>query len=126
MANEAWSSRQTRTAESRRRYEEERLILRTTEVVAEAMKEAGLTRATLAEVLNTSQGNVTQLLSGSHDMTLRSLAALAHACGKRAEVHLDLNLKTGPSDTPGTSDCESPGAATTCRAAATDNEIDER
>lgn len=90
MANEAWSSRQTRTAESRRRYEEERLILRTAEVVAEAMEEAGLTRATLAGVLKTSQGNVTQLLSGSRNMTLRSLAALAHACGRRAEVRLDL------------------------------------
>lgn len=89
MANEAWINRQTRTPEARRRYEEERLILWTAEVIAEAMAEAGLTRAAVAEALGTSRANVTQLLSGSRNMTLRSLAALAHACGKRAEVRIE-------------------------------------
>ncbi len=89
MDDELFNSRETRTLELRRRYEEERLILRTAEVVAKVMKEAGLTRATLAQALNTSQGNVTQFLSGSRNMTLRSLAALAHACGRRAEVRLE-------------------------------------
>ena len=90
MDNELWNGRQTRTRESYRRYEEERLILRTAEVIAQAMEEAGLTRATLAGALNTSRSNVTQLLSGSRNMTVRSLAALAHACGRRAEVQLKL------------------------------------
>ena len=89
MGNEAWINRQTRTPEARRRYEEERLILWTAEVIAEAMAEAGLTRAAVAEALGTSRANVTQLLSGSRNMTLRSLAALAHACGKRAEVRIE-------------------------------------
>ena len=89
MANEAWINRQTRTPEARRRYEEERLILWTAEVLAEAMAEAGLTRAAVAEALGTSRANVTQLLSGSRNMTLRSLAALAHACGKRAEIRIE-------------------------------------
>lgn len=89
MANEAWINRQTRTPEARRRYEEERLVLWTAEVVAEAMAEAGLTRAAVAEALGISRANVTQLLSGSRNMTLRSLAALAHACGMRAEVRIE-------------------------------------
>lgn len=89
MANQAWINRQTRTPEARRRYEEERLILWTAEVIAEAMAEAGLTRAAVAEALGTSRANVTQLLSGSRNMTLRSLAALAHACGKRAEIRVE-------------------------------------
>ena len=89
MANEAWTERQTRTPEARRRYEQERLILWTTEAICEAMEEQGLDRAAVAGKLGTSRANVTQLLSGSRNMTLRSLAGLAHACGMRAEISLD-------------------------------------
>ena len=89
MANEAWTERQTRTPEARRRYEEERLILWTTEAICEAMEERGLNRAAIAGKLGTSRANVTQLLSGSRNMTLRSLAGLAHACGMRAEIGLE-------------------------------------
>jgi transcriptional regulator with XRE-family HTH domain len=89
MANQAWTERQTRTPEARRRYEEERLILWTTEAICEAMEERGLNRAAIAGKLGTSRANVTQLLSGSRNMTLRSLAGLAHACGMRAEFSLE-------------------------------------
>ena len=89
MANEAWIERQTRTPEARRRYEEERLILWTTEAICEAMEDRGLTRADIAGKLGTSRANITQLLSGSRNMTLRSLAGLAHACGLRAEMSLE-------------------------------------
>ena len=88
MVNEAWIERQTRTAEARRRYEEERLILWTTEAICEAMEERGLNRAAIAGKLGTSRANVTQLLSGSRNMTLRSLAGLAYACGMRLEPGL--------------------------------------
>ena len=89
MANEAWIKRQTETPEARRRYEEERLILWTTEAIWKAMDEQGLTRAELAERLGTSRANITQLLSGSRNMTLRSLASLAFACEMRAEIRLE-------------------------------------
>ena len=89
MINQEWIERQTANPESRRLYEEERLILWTTEAVAETMANQGLNRAQLAEVLGTSRPNVTQLLSGSRNMTLRTLAALAHACGARAAVQLE-------------------------------------
>lgn len=89
MANEAWIKRQTESPEARKRYEEERLILWTTETIWQAMDDRGLTRAELAERLGTSRSNITQLLSGSRNMTLRSLAALAHACGLRAGVCLE-------------------------------------
>lgn len=87
MANEAWIKRQTATPEARRRFEEERLILWTTEAIWKAMDDQGLTRAELAARLGTSRANVTQLLSGTRNMTLRSLAGLAHACRLRAGVH---------------------------------------
>lgn len=89
MANTEWIERQTRTPEARRRYEEERLILWTTEAICEAMEKRGLNRAAIAGNLGTSRANVTQLLSGSRNMTLRSLAALAHACDMRAEISLE-------------------------------------
>ena len=89
MANEAWIDRQTCTPEARRRYEEERLILGTTEAICEAMEKRGLNHAAIARDLGTSRANVTQLLSGSRNMTLRSLAALAHACDMRAEISLE-------------------------------------
>ena len=89
MANEAWIERQTRTPEARRRYEEERLILWATEAIYEAMEDQGLNRAAVAARLGTSRAKVTRLLSGSRNMTLRSLAGLAHACGMRADVGLE-------------------------------------
>ena len=89
MTNEAWIKRQTRNPEARKRYEEERLILWTTEEIAGAMVAQGLSRADIADIIGTSRANVTQLLSGSRNMTLRSLARLAHACGMRAAVHFE-------------------------------------
>ncbi len=89
MTNRGWIERQTTSPESRRMYEEERLILWATEAVAEAMANQGLTRAQLAEALGTSRRNVTQLLSGSRNMTLRTLAALAHACGMRVDLKIE-------------------------------------
>lgn len=89
MANEAWIERQTRTPAARRRYEQERLILWTTEAICEAMEREGLNRSEVAERLGTTRANVTQLLSGSRNMTLRSLASLADACGMRASISLE-------------------------------------
>ena len=89
MTNEAWTERQTRSPEARRLYEEERLILWTTEEIAGVMVDQGISRADIAERLGTSRANVTQLLSGSRNMTLRSLARLAHACGMRAAIHFE-------------------------------------
>ena len=89
MTKRGWIERQTASPESRRMYEEERLILWATEAVAEAMANQGLTRAQLAKALGTSRPDVTQLLSGSRNMTLRTLAALAHACGMRVDLKFE-------------------------------------
>ncbi len=87
--NRGWAERQAASPESRRLYEEERLILWATEAIAEAMEMQGRTRAEVAEALGTSRPNVTQILSGSRDMTLRTLAALAQACGMRVDLKLE-------------------------------------
>ena len=78
------------------------MILWATEAVAEAMANQGLTRAQLAEALGTSRPNVTQLLSGSRNMTLRTLAALAHACRMRVDLKIEpLPQLTQKSETTG-------------------------
>ena len=87
--SEGWITRQTKDPEFRQFYEEERLILWTTEEIAGAMVDRGISRADIAKRLGTSRANVTQLLSGSRNMTLRSLARLAHACGMRAAIHFE-------------------------------------
>jgi len=84
-----WSERQTGTPEDRRAYEQERLVVWATDRLAEAMEEAGVSKAELAARLGTSRAHVTALLSGSRNMTLRTLADVACVLGQRVEVVLE-------------------------------------
>ena len=83
--HKAWIERQTKTPEARRLYEEERLIAWATEAICEAMNRSGISKAELAASQGTSRAYVTQLLAGSKNMTLRTLARIAFACGKRVK-----------------------------------------
>lgn len=89
MRNRDWTERQTATPEARREYEQERLVLWTTERIAELMEQAGVSRAELARMLRTSRPNVTALLSGARNMTLRTLADVCSVLGYRAEIRLE-------------------------------------
>lgn len=91
---------EARTAppEARRDYEQERLVRSATERIGDAMEEAGISRADLARMLGTSRANVTALLSGERNMTLRTLADLAAVLGQRVEIALEpLRLPAGVS-----------------------------
>jgi transcriptional regulator with XRE-family HTH domain len=55
-------------------FQQERLILATTERICEIMEQDGISRKSLAEALGTSKSFVTQLLDGSRNMTLRTLS----------------------------------------------------
>ncbi len=61
---------------------QERLILQVTESIHEQMQAMGVNRAQLAERLGKSKAYVSQLLSGSRNMTLRSLADISFALHK--------------------------------------------
>lgn len=76
---------------------EERLIVAVSEMVAAEMQRKGVTRAALAESLGCSKAHVTKLLGGSRNMTLRTLAAIAHALD--AEPRFQLAPRAG--DQPG-------------------------
>jgi len=87
--NSAWLHRQTATPEDHRLYEQERLVLWVSEALARAMAENGLSKADLAQRLGTSRAHITQVLSGSRNMTLRTVADLAWACNQRADIRLE-------------------------------------
>lgn len=76
------------TDQRRREFAEEALIVDVAEQVWGAMEANGVTKSQLAEQLGKSKPFVTQMLSGSRNMTLRSLAGIAHTLGY--EVHMSL------------------------------------
>lgn len=92
--NQDWAHRQECTDEARREHERERLIAWTLDAIADQMVEAGLSKADVARRLDTSRAHVTQVLSGSRNATLSTVADFAWACGKRAVVKFE-PLRTG-------------------------------
>ena len=74
-------------AENRRLLAQEGLVLEGSELVARLMNESGVTRSELAKRIGKTRSYVTQLLSGSRNMTLRTLADIAFALG--AEVKME-------------------------------------
>lgn len=69
-----------------RLVEQEDLILSATELVCELMEEKSTSKADLARAIGRSRGYVTQILAGSRNMTLRTLADLTFAMGHRIEI----------------------------------------
>jgi transcriptional regulator with XRE-family HTH domain len=69
-----------------RLFAEEGLILDASEAVWLALKESEMSKSDLAKLLGTSKANITQLLNGNRNMTLRTLAAIAHALEFKVEV----------------------------------------
>lgn len=86
VPNQEWIARQERSEEARREYEIERFIAWTLDGVAARMESLGLTKADVARKLGKSRSHVTQVLSGSRNATLSTVAELAWACGLRAAV----------------------------------------
>lgn len=72
--------------ENQRLFEREALTLDASELVIGLMKEQGVTRAQMAEMLGTSRPHISQLLKGSRNMTLGTLADLSTALGQRVQI----------------------------------------
>lgn len=80
------------TPEGLRVWHHERSIFETTNLMCEIMKETGVSRTELAERLGCTKGNITQLLDGTANMTLRSVSDVFVALGRQfhpAESPLD-------------------------------------
>lgn len=78
-------------AERKRVFAEEYLIALVAEEIHDALDQAnGLSRSDLAQALGKSKAYVSQVLSGSRNMTLRTLADFALALGRVPELKLRL------------------------------------
>lgn len=77
-----WLSEHLPEPVDQREYARERCIVALTEVLAAIMKEAGLSRAQLAKRLGVSKAHISQVLNGSRNMTLATVADVLWACGK--------------------------------------------
>lgn len=93
------------TPENRRLYQEEKLLVDVTELLAEVMDKKKMNRTELARAIGKSKAFVTQVLSGNHNMTLRTVADLFGAmrhdaiiqavpCEEDREGVADLDLST--------------------------------
>jgi transcriptional regulator with XRE-family HTH domain len=70
----------------RRIYEREALAFEASELISRLMEEQQVSKTYLARLVGTSKSHVTQLLSGSRNMTVHTLADLAFALGHKVEI----------------------------------------
>ena len=70
----------------RRLFEQESLAFEAAELISGLMEQEGINKAELARRIGKSKAFVTQLLSGSRNMTVHTFADLAFALGNRIEL----------------------------------------
>lgn len=68
---------------------EEGFILDAIEEIYAAMEKMGVSKSDLARELGTSQANISQKLRGTSNLTLRTVAAVAHAMNLRPRLSLE-------------------------------------
>lgn len=81
------NSPSARQASYEQLLEQERLIIAATELILELMEAEGVTKSELATRISRTKGYVSQLLSGSRNLTLRTFADLTYALNHR--IHLE-------------------------------------
>ena len=83
---EQWASRSEANAKL---LAQEVLITEVTEAIWKAMEEAGVTKAGLAKKMEATKGHVSQVLNGSRNMTLRTLADICFALDHKPSLRLE-------------------------------------
>jgi len=76
------------SSENARLVAQELLITEVTEAIWKAMEEAGVNKTELAGRMEATKGYVSQVLSGSRNMTLRTLADICFALGEKPSFHM--------------------------------------
>lgn len=79
------------TDEYERLVQQEELILEATELIYSLMEKTGTSKADLARKLDRTKGYVTQVLAGSRNMTLRTLADFGYSLGYRITIDADIS-----------------------------------
>lgn len=84
-----WLSTHLASPAQVRLYAQDSCMLSATEAVVRAMEDAHISRVELADRIGKSKSFVSQVLSGSRNMTLKTLADLLWACGAElGELHV--------------------------------------
>jgi hypothetical protein len=86
--NEAkkWINDILSTPEGARTYERERVLIDATEAVSELMERMGVSRKDLATTLEVTPANVTQILSGTRNLTLGTLSDVFVVLGRSLRI----------------------------------------
>lgn len=74
--------------EQRRVLAEERLVVKVAERLSTAIEQTGIVKKDLASRLGIKPAELSQRISGRRNLTLRSLAAMAHELGFEVEINL--------------------------------------
>lgn len=84
--SKTWVAQQVESLDDRVLFEEERAVFVATELLSKIMEDRGLSKADLARLIGTSRANITTLLSGQRNMTIRTFARLAARLGVRIDM----------------------------------------
>lgn len=84
--HENLSDRMTRTPGEMRLFQQERAIMEVTELISGLMDEHGMTKADLARELGTSKANISQMLGGRRNMTVRTISDVLFLLDSALEV----------------------------------------
>jgi predicted RNase H-like HicB family nuclease/DNA-binding Xre family transcriptional regulator len=84
--NETWLQNNLRKVSGRVGYETERLMIGINEEIVAQMDAQNVTRTELAERLDVDKAQVTRMLNGTSNMTLKTLVSVASALGCRVSV----------------------------------------
>lgn len=68
-------------------YFREDLIFEITETICKVMDEKGINKTKLSKLAGVSKSNITQLLSGDHNMRLTTIADLLYSLGSKLTVY---------------------------------------
>ena len=74
----------------------ERLIAEVTEAIWQAMEEAGVNKADLASRMGATKGYISQVLGGSRNMTLRTLADICFALDRKPVFRMEAQPTVTP------------------------------
>lgn len=72
---------------------QERLITQTTEEIWRILEETNISKADLAKKMGVTKGHISQILNGSRNMTLRTLADICFALDCQPMLRLELKPK---------------------------------
>ncbi len=95
-----WLAKRVESLAGRVGYETQKLMLEISEQIVARMADVEMNRSALAETLGKDRSQVTRLLNGNPNVTLKTLVEISSALGTRWEIHFAdrVNKRTSAND----------------------------